>query len=112
MLHDDDLPPHQRHSDTSTEAAVLIAPKFGTLMAKLLETFKKRPYLGLTDEEGQVLLGMEGNTYRPCRVTLTARGWIEDSGQRRLTRSKRKAVVWMLKPPKTDHKEQTHGTNT
>ena len=100
--HDDDLPPHQRHSDTSTEAAELIAPKFGTLMFKLLEAFKNRPYSGLTDEEGQILLNMEGNTYRPCRVTLTRRGWLEDSGQRRLTRFKRRAVVWILKQPKTD----------
>jgi hypothetical protein len=71
-------------------------------MFKLLEAFKNRPYSGLTDEEGQILLGMEGNTYRPCRVTLMDRGWLEDSGQRRLTRFKRKAVVWILKPPKTD----------
>lgn len=98
----DELPPHQRHSDTSTEAAELIAPNFGTLMAELLEVFKNRPYSGLTDEEGQTLLKMEGNTYRPCRVTLMHRGWIEDSGQRRLTRSKRKAVVWILKQPKKD----------
>ena len=52
---------------------------------------------GATDEEIQLGLGMNPSTQRPRRVELVEGGWIEDSGERRKTRSGRSAVVWTLK---------------
>jgi len=92
---DSDLPPHQRHSDTSTAAAIAIAPKFNAKSESLLATIE-RCSLGLTDEEGQKLLGIEGNSYRPCRVTLFDSGFVHDSGMRRKTKANKNAVVWMI----------------
>ena len=91
------LPPHQWHSDTSRAAAQAIAPKFGTLTRDVLLQLSRFPY-GLTDEEGQIAAGMQGNSYRPCRVTLMDSGFVVDSGNRRKTHQKREAVVWHVTP--------------
>ena len=90
-----DLPPHQVHSHTSRAAAVAIAPKFGAMTRSVL-LLLARYQLGLTDEEGQKILGMEGNSYRPCRVTLADKGFVKDTGNRRKTSHKRPAVVWAI----------------
>lgn len=91
------LPPHQSHSDTSTSAALSIAPKFGTMTRDVLVNFTKYPS-GLTDEEAQNIMGMQGNSYRPCRVTLMNRGFVADSGDRRKTNQRKDAVVWSVTP--------------
>jgi hypothetical protein len=91
------LPPHQWHSDTSRAAAAAIAPKFGTLTRDVLLQLSRFPN-GLTDEEGQVAAGMQGNSYRPCRVTLMDSGFVVDSGNRRKTHQRRDAVVWSVTP--------------
>ena len=91
------LPPHQWHSDTSRASAEAIAPKFGTITRKVLAHLCSYP-LGLTDEEAQQTMGMEGNSYRPCRVTLMDRGFVVDSGTRRKTHQRKDAVVWSVTP--------------
>lgn len=91
------LPPHQWHSDTSTAAAEAIAPKFGTMTRTVLVELCKYPN-GLTDEEAQNIMGMQGNSYRPCRVTLMDRGFVVDTGHRRKTRQRKDAVVWSVTP--------------
>jgi hypothetical protein len=91
------LPPHQSHSDTSTSAALSIAPKFGTMTRYVLVNLSKYPS-GLTDEEAQNIMGMQGNSYRPCRVTLMDRGFVADSGDRRKTNQRKDAVVWFVTP--------------
>lgn len=97
-----DLPPHQRHSDTSVSSAVAIAPKFNAKTESLLATIEKCG-LGLTDEEGQDMLGIEGNSYRPCRVNLFNNGFLQDSGMRRKTKSNKNAVVWMITTAGREH---------
>ena len=97
-----DLPPHQRHSDTSVAAATAIAPKFNAKTESLLATIEKCG-LGLTDEEGQYMLGIEGNSYRPCRVTLFDNGFVQDSGMRRKTKANKNAVVWMITTAGREH---------
>ena len=89
------LPPHQSHSDTSTSAALSIAPKFGTMTRDVLVNLTKYPS-GLTDEEAQNIMGMQGNSYRPCRVTLMDRGFVADTGDRRKTNHRKDAVVWTV----------------
>jgi len=91
------LPPHQSHSATSTSAALSIAPKFGTMAREVLVNLTKYPN-GLTDEEAQSIMGMQGNSYRPCRVTLMDRGFVADSGDRRKTNQRKDAVVWSVTP--------------
>jgi len=89
------LPPHQAHSDTSTAAAQAIAPKFGTITRTVLVELSKYPH-GLTDEEAQNIIGMQGNSYRPCRVTLMDKGLVSDTGNRRKTHQRKDAVVWAV----------------
>lgn len=89
------LPPHQRHSDTSVAAAKAVAPKFGKQSLSVLEAIAKAKD-GMTDLEGQDHMQMSGDSYRPCRVELTKKGYVFDSSERRLTKSNRKAVVWKV----------------
>ena len=91
------LPPHQWHSDTSRAAAEAIAPKFGTITRDVLLQLSRVPD-GLTDEEGQQAAGMQGNSYRPCRVALMDKGFVVDSGHRRKTHQRKDAVVWCVTP--------------
>lgn len=95
-----ELPPHQRHSDTSIASALKASEKFSDVRRSVLVAIAKRP---ITDEEGQQALNMPGNSYRPCRVTLMDAGLVEDSGHRRQTVSKRKAVVWRITPEGLSH---------
>lgn len=94
--HHKSLPSHQWHSDTSTESAEAIAPKKRMLNNKVFMELGKAGGFGLTDDEGMVALGMDGNTYRPCRIDLMHSGLVQDAGMRRLTRKNRNAVVWEL----------------
>jgi hypothetical protein len=49
---------------------------------------------GSTCDEAQVLLSMPHQSCSPCFTWLSKDGQIYDSGQRRVTRSGRKAIVW------------------
>lgn len=86
-----DIPPHQSHSDTSTAAAMSEAPKF---KGKRLIVLRHLNRTDATDEQAQNNLGMSGNTYRPCRVTLVTDGMAYDTGKRARTNAKKEAVVW------------------
>lgn len=89
-------PPHQRHSATSRASAMAAAPKFPERMLSLLAMIAMRRNAGVTDEEGQDNMSIDGNSYRPMRVTLYKHGYIEDSGVTRKTKSGRNAVVWTV----------------
>ena len=52
---------------------------------------------GLTCDEAQVMLSMTHQSCSPCFTWLSKDGQIYDSGQRRDTRSGRKAIVWRVK---------------
>lgn len=106
-LHPGMLPPHQAHSDTSTEAALAIAPKFGPMVNSVL-IFLSQHGRGLTDEQAQGLMGMEGNSYRPCRVTLADKGYVWDTGERRLTSRRRRAAVWAVTDRGREYLKEGH----
>ena len=74
----------------------------GTLRATIYRWLLERPDWGATDEEGQEALGMEGNTYRPRRVELQEVGLVVDSKTTRLTKNRRRAVVWRAVRPEGD----------
>ena len=87
--------PYQKHSETSLSAAQQILPKAGTLRYKLLEYIISCGKDGCTDEEAQQNVPMAPSTPRPRREELVEMGLIKDSGDKRLTNSGRKAVVWI-----------------
>lgn len=82
-------------AETQRVAAVAAYPSTGTWRRKVLDYIAFCHEDGATDEEIQQYLNMNPSTQRPRRVELVEGGWIEDSGRRRKTRSRRDAVVWV-----------------
>ena len=76
-------------------AAVGIEPNVKTLLYYVLEEIRAWKDYGATDQELQDALNMDPSTERPRRVDLVKRGLVKDSGSTRLTRSGRKATVWV-----------------
>lgn len=101
-------PPYQRHSETSQEAAVAIADRVGKLERSVLLLLSRHAD-GLSDQEGCSLLSMDGNTYRPRRVTLANKGLVRDTGERRMTAHRKKAAVWAITPVGSDFLRQAGG---
>lgn len=90
------LPPFQRHSETSREAAIAIADEVTGLRGLVLAYIRTCGSAGSTDEEGITSLKMNPSTYRPRRIELNDLGYIKESGTRK-TVSGRNAVVWVAK---------------
>lgn len=88
-----ELPPHQRHSKTSSLSAIQAAPKFNERSLLILKHLCLHG--GMTDQQGQEVFGISGDSYRPMRVRLTQLGMVEDSGDTGTTPSGRKAVIWV-----------------
>jgi hypothetical protein len=89
--------PYARGSDTSREAAESIEPSAGTLRRMVLDEIAKVGPHGHTCDEIEALLDLRHQT-ASARVYELHRAippLIVDSGRRRLTRSGRKAVVWI-----------------
>jgi hypothetical protein len=81
-------------AETQRLAALRVLPHTGTARRRVLEAIFMAAANGLTDEEIQDELHMNPSTQRPRRVELVEGGWVEDSGERRPTRSGMDAVVW------------------
>lgn len=90
-----DMPPAQRHSETSVAAAVEVKPEAAKLRAVVLEFIQSRGEHGVTDEEGIAWTGLNPSTYRPRRIECVEAGQVVDSGTTRKTKSGRAAVVWI-----------------
>ena len=78
--------------ETSRAAAERITVGAETLRYAVLEAIVNAPK-GLTDEEQQTLLNMDGSTQRPRRVELLRLSLIQHAGERD-TKSGRIAIVW------------------
>lgn len=87
----DGTPPHSNQT-TSLEAARAATI---TLRAAVYEAIALSSD-GKTDLELEEELGMGGSTIRPRRRELFLLNKIKDSGRVRLTKSGRKAIVWIL----------------
>lgn len=81
---------------TTGLARAAIRPIALSLRARLLYYLVLQGDNGATLEEAELDLGMAGNTLRPRRVELADKGYVEDSGRRRLTKAGRQAVVWVV----------------
>ena len=69
--------------ETSIEARAKIEPKIGSLRRKVYELFINRGLTGLTDNEIEKYLHLDGNTVRPIRGSLVTDGFVIDSGTTR-----------------------------
>jgi hypothetical protein len=81
--------------EASRAAADNAAPKFTKQALRVYHAIKNAGEIGLTDEEGQEIMVMSGNSYRPARVALSKGNIVARSGQFRPTRSGNKANVWI-----------------
>lgn len=95
-----DVPPYQRHSETSRAAAESKKDAAPTEKARVLAFLRERGPQGATDEEMQLHLRMPSSTQRPRRVELVKRGDVASEGCTRRTVSGRKATVWVAVPIK------------
>lgn len=70
------------HPDTSSKAALAIAPKSGTQREAILRKLLAERF-GLTDPEIAEATGLGMNSVRPRRVELVEGEWVADGGRRR-----------------------------
>jgi hypothetical protein len=70
------------HPDTSSKAALAIAPKSGTQRETILMLLLDTRF-GLTDPEISEVTGLGMNSVRPRRVELVEGEWVADGGRRR-----------------------------
>lgn len=89
-------PPHN-NKDTSKEAAAKIKKHVSKLAAEVFQVIKTKN--GLTCDEVEVELEMSHQTASARIRELVLAGRIEDSGDRRPTRSNRRATVWKVRKP-------------
>lgn len=91
-----DTPGHN-FRDTSKEAARLIEPKASALRFRIMAEIQVRGSFGATCDELEQAFGMSHQTVSARCRELNMTGKTRDSGQRRPTRSGRKAIVWVAK---------------
>jgi hypothetical protein len=80
--------------DTSKAAALAIVPQISRLQETVLEFIRGQGAHGATCDEVESGLRMLHTTASPRILELRKKGLVEDSGQRRKTRSDRSAKVW------------------
>lgn len=79
---------------TSIEARAKIEPKIGTLRRKVYELFLNKGMSGLTDQEIEKYLHLDGNTVRPIRGSLVEDGFVIDTGTIRKNDKGNNCIVW------------------
>lgn len=77
--------------DTSRAAAAATAPEVKSLRARVFDEIKRNPS---TPEEVAARLKLPVHSIRPRFSECAAKGWIEDSGDRRRAMGGRQAIVW------------------
>lgn len=90
--------PFQAHSETSREAAASMAKVAPGDEQRVYEYLRCQGWEGATDEQIQLATGLNPNTERPRRVNLCRKGLVREGTQKRLTRSGRRASVWVAVP--------------
>ena len=87
-------------SETSRQAAAMALPRQGSVRHQIVAHLANLPPLanpGYTDRQLERRIGASHQTVSSARNWLCEAGWLEDSGQRRLTND-RPAAVWQLSP--------------
>lgn len=95
MFGGNNMPPFVRGSDTSAAAARSVAIDVQSMKEKIAAHIKNKNKFGATCDEVERALKMPHQTASARIRGLFTDGRLKDSGQRRMTRSKRKATVWV-----------------
>jgi hypothetical protein len=80
---------------TSNEAAAAIMPYAERQRDRLLQYIIEQGMTGSTAQEAEIPLGMPAQTITPRLLEIRKDGLVKDSGVKRMTRSKRRARVWI-----------------
>jgi hypothetical protein len=93
----DGLPPKEPRDATgiSREASESMIPTAGSLRFQVLSYIRGRGLHGATDNEIEHALGLRHQTASARRRELVLTEFVVDSGRRRLTDSRRRAIVWV-----------------
>lgn len=91
------LPPFQRTSDTSREAAIAAYPRVGTDKHAIVEFVRARGETGATQNEIELRLGLPRSTVCARVNELERDGYLVRTDMRRLTEFRRNAVVYVWK---------------
>lgn len=79
---------------TSLEARAKIEPRVGTIRRKVYEAILLKGLSGMTDQEIEKQLSLDGNTVRPIRGSLVEAGLVIDSGSTRTNTKGNQCIVW------------------
>ena len=90
--------PYTPNSVTSREAAESIADVAGRLRRQVYQYIVSRGDGGTTDDGAEVVLDMKHTTYTARRGELVKQGLVTDSGNKGVTRSGRRATIWVAVP--------------
>ena len=80
--------------ETSREALESIEPQITNITDRVYRHILSKGDQGITDDEGFRALGMNPNTYRPCRINLMDKGLVLNTNTKGITESGRKAWKW------------------
>jgi len=84
-----------RNRDTSAAAAAAIAPKSGTIKARVLAEYHAHPF-PLTADEVAKRLDLEFISVRPRVTELGNDGLLKDSGSRKVGRFGKEQIAWEI----------------
>lgn len=79
---------------TSRDALAKIEPKIGSIRRRVYEAILLKGLEGMTDQEIEDQLHIDGNTVRPIRGSLVKDGFVVDSGQTRPNKNNNQCIVW------------------
>ena len=79
---------------TSLEAREKVEPKVGTIRRKVYEAIMLKGLEGMTDQEIEKQLNLDGNTVRPIRGSLVIDKLVIDSGITRSNSKGNQCIVW------------------
>ena len=88
------LPPHV-DQDTSIEAALSMLESASTLRGRVYRYIDRLGSKGATDDEIEIASGLIHQTVSARRRELVLLNVVVDSGEKRTTRSGRRAIVWI-----------------
>lgn len=86
--------PYEAGSETSQAAAASVTPDLGRLEAIVFACIKARPR---TCDEVEAVTGLSHQTVSARIRGLVLRAALEDTGQRAITRSGRRAAIWQAR---------------
>lgn len=89
-----DVPGHN-FRDTSVSAAQQMKPRASAIRARILTEIQIRGSAGATCDELEQALGLSHQTASARIREMNLKRTLRDSGQRRMTRTLRKAIVWV-----------------